>query len=108
MPRKPGTSGSEGGRRKRTRSPGTSSAAYPTSCPRSIGAAGRAEASANAEPAAYLTTVEGVTGDRHCDQIVVADLDAHSPKGRWEPGMPIRPVAGVEFGCWLSQGGPVG
>src|SRR6266511_2035947 len=30
MPRKPGTSGSEGGRRKRTRSPGTSSAAYPT------------------------------------------------------------------------------
>src|SRR6266536_3322435 len=31
MPRKPGTPGSERGRRKRTRSPGTSSAAYPTS-----------------------------------------------------------------------------
>ncbi len=31
MPRKPGMSGSEGGRRKRTSSTGTSSAAYPTS-----------------------------------------------------------------------------
>jgi hypothetical protein len=33
MPRKSGTSGSEGGRRKRTSLIGTSSAAYPTSCP---------------------------------------------------------------------------
>src|SRR5262245_11973170 len=33
MPRKSGTSGSEGGRRKRTRSTGTSSAAYPTARP---------------------------------------------------------------------------
>src|SRR6266540_3528716 len=75
MPRKPGTSGSEGGRRKRTRSPGTSSAAYPTSCPRSIGAAGRAEASANAEPAAYLTTVPAMPDQRHSSQLRVADLD---------------------------------
>src|SRR6266545_56295 len=75
MPRKPGTSGSEGGRSKRTRSPGTSSAAYPTSCPRSIGAAGRAEASANAEPAAYLTTVPVMPDQRHSSQLRVADLD---------------------------------
>src|SRR5436305_12025778 len=33
MPRKAGMSGSEGGRRKRTRLPGTSSAAYPTASP---------------------------------------------------------------------------
>jgi hypothetical protein len=32
MPRKSGTSGSEGGRRKRTSTTGTSLAAYPTAC----------------------------------------------------------------------------
>src|SRR6266540_1733980 len=94
MPRKPGTSGSEGGRRKRTRSPGTSSAAYPTSCPRSIGAAGRAEASANAEPAAYLTTVPGVARHRQGVHLPIADLHPGGRGGGVQPGADGQPGAG--------------
>src|SRR6266540_2752770 len=112
MPRKPGTSGSEGGRRKRTRSPGTSSAAYPTSCPRSIGAAGRAEASANAEPAAYLTAVPGVARHRQGVHLPVADLHPGGIGGGIQlgaDGQPVRVVVAamlLTMTWWLVSGRP--
>jgi hypothetical protein len=44
--------------------------------------------------------VEGVAGDRHCGQLVVADLEAYSPKGWWEPG--YLPAAAVPTPCWST------
>ncbi len=57
MPRKSGTSGSEGGRRKRTRSTGTSPAAYPTACVGSGGGRWKRTCPAGTSPASYLTFV---------------------------------------------------
>jgi hypothetical protein len=67
--RKAGTSGSEGGRRKRTSTTGTSSAAYPTSRPDQWGRAGEIPARYPAaaiqsrdEPGGYPCTAQVGSG----------------------------------------------